>query len=95
MGVVLSDGEHDHESLHSGPFVSPSLSLCLLCLALTLLCMNLHFFPSLSLGEKKTQQFPKACKPWHVSQQVTVKRQTPSEQTRSESRQTDKEGKKG
>ena len=31
MGVVLNDGEHDHGSLHSGPFVSsPSLSLSLM-----------------------------------------------------------------
>lgn len=30
MGVVCSDGEHDHESLHSGPFVSPSLFVSLM-----------------------------------------------------------------
>lgn len=30
MGVVHGDGEHDHESLHSSPFVSPSLFVSLM-----------------------------------------------------------------
>lgn len=42
--------------------LSLPLSLCLLCLAMTLLYMNLQFFPSL-LG-KKAAIVPKACKPW-------------------------------
>lgn len=30
VGVVLSDGEHHGESLHSGPFVLPSLIVFLM-----------------------------------------------------------------
>lgn len=66
MGVVLSDGEHDHQSLHSGPFVSPSLFVSLMSGYGT----SVHAFAVLSIavgeggGEKKAAIVPKACKPW-------------------------------
>lgn len=62
MGVVLSNGEHDHESLHSGPFVSPSLFVSLMSGYAT----TVHEFAVLSIAvrEKKAAIVPKACKPW-------------------------------
>lgn len=76
MGVVLSDGEHDHESLHSGPFVSPSLFVSLMSGYDT----PVHEFAVLSIavGEKSSNSSKslQAMAAAHVSQQVTVKRQT-------------------
>lgn len=65
--------------------LSLPLSLCLLCLAMTLLYMNLQFFPSLSGGGgSNSSKSLQAMAAVHVSQQVTVKRQTALELTRSE-----------
>lgn len=78
MGVGPSNGEHDHESLHSGPFVSSLFPLCLLCLAVALMYVNLRFF-SIAAGGKKAAIVPnslRATAAVRVSQQVTVKCQT-------------------
>lgn len=62
MGVVLSNGEHDHESLHSGPFVSLSLFVSLMSGYDT----SVHESAALPIaaGGKKAATVPKACEPW-------------------------------
>lgn len=75
MGVVLSDGEHDHQSLHSGPFVSPSLFVSLMSGYGT----SVHEFAVLSIavgGGNNSSKSLQAMAAVHVSQQVTVKCQT-------------------
>lgn len=63
MGVVLSDGEHDHESLHSGPFVSPSVFVSLMSGFANSLCEFAVLSMAVGWG-KKAALVPKACKPW-------------------------------
>ena len=76
MGVVLSKSEHDHESLHSGPFVSPSLFVSLMSGCATIV----HEFAVFSIaGGGSSSSISKSLRALavaHVSQQVTVKRQT-------------------
>lgn len=65
MGVVLSDGEHDHGSLHSGPFVSlyPSLSASVF-LFISGYCTFIRAAVALSIPvEKKKKKKKKNKKP--------------------------------
>lgn len=74
MGVVLNDGEHDHESLHSGPFVSFSLSVSLMSGYAT--SVDEFAVLSVTVREKEAAMARKSLQAMvavHVSQQVTVK----------------------